>query len=318
MKKIIRNMFLAGAALLAAGTIVAQNKSDADDIKIMVITPTQADGLPAGAEAALQNKMRQITLANGMGSYGEYSQFCMLVNITLANKEVLGTAPMKIAQTTDFTFYIADQFNETLFSSTSISAKGVGNNETKAYIQAINQLNANNPQLKSFIATGKQKIIDYYTRNCDKIIAKANTLATMKQFGEALFLLMQVPDACTDCYAKSLVASKAIYKQYIDELCVRNLAKAKSAWAAQQNSAGADEAGYYLQEITPDASCYKDAQKLYAEIKAKVKEDWQFVMKVYQDGVDLESQRIGAIRDIGVAWGQNQQPITYAPAFIGR
>ena len=60
--------------------------------------------------------------------------------------------------------------------------------------------------------------------------------------------------------------------------------------------------------IYPDAKCYKEAQQLYDEIKSKVLDDWKFEMKIYQDGVDLESQRINAIRDIGVAYGEGQQP----------
>ena len=33
-------------------------------------------------------------------------------------------------------------------------------------------------------------------------------------------------------------------------------------------------------------------------------------MKKWQDGVDLESQRINAFREVGVAYGQGQQPTT--------
>ena len=49
---------------------------------------------------------------------------------------------------------------------------------------------------------------------------------------------------------------------------------------------------------------------LYKEIKGKVLDDWKFEMKVYQDGVDTERERIHAIRDVGVAFGKGQQPTT--------
>ena len=45
---------------------------------------------------------------------------------------------------------------------------------------------------------------------------------------------------------------------------------------------------------------------LYQEIKGKVLDDWKFEMKKYQDGVDLEKQRIDAMRQIGVAYGEHQ------------
>ena len=94
----------------------------------------------------------------------------------------------------------------------------------------------------------------------------------------------------------------------MDQVCVENLAAAKAAWAAEQNSTGAAEAGKYLSEIYPDAKCYGDAEELYKEIKGKVLDDWKFEMKKYNDQVALESQRINAAREIGVAYGNHQQP----------
>ena len=64
--------------------------------------------------------------------------------------------------------------------------------------------------------------------------------------------------------------------------------------------------GEYLAKILPDAGCYGDAMALYKEIKGKVLDDWKFEMKIYQDGVDLEKQRIEAARAIGVAYGEHQ------------
>ena len=39
-------------------------------------------------------------------------------------------------------------------------------------------------------------------------------------------------------------------------------------------------------------------------------DDWKFEMKKWQDGVDLESQRIEASRAVGVAYGNGQKPTT--------
>ena len=35
-------------------------------------------------------------------------------------------------------------------------------------------------------------------------------------------------------------------------------------------------------------------------------DDWKFEMKKYQDGVDIEKQRVDAMRQIGVAYGNHQ------------
>ena len=38
--------------------------------------------------------------------------------------------------------------------------------------------------------------------------------------------------------------------------------------------------------------------------------DWEWEMKKYQDGVDLEKQYVEAWTEVGVAYGNNQQPVT--------
>jgi hypothetical protein len=51
---------------------------------------------------------------------------------------------------------------------------------------------------------------------------------------------------------------------------------------------------------------------LTAEISKRVKEldkrEWDFQLKQHQDDVDLQKASIKAVRDIGVAYGKNQQP----------
>lgn len=310
MRKTATYIALLCALIAANAPKATAQKSASDNIPLMVIIPEQTDDMPAGAVSSLQNKLNQIVSASGIGSFDQYSQFCILVSVDKLTSNIVGGAPPMFAQTLGFTFSVVDQLNLNIISSTTVEAKGAGTNEAKAYIQCIKQLNAQSPQLKTFMSQARTKIITYYTENCDRIIAKANTLAAMKDYEQALFLITQIPDLCTDCYAKASKATLPIFQKYVDELCVRNLAQAKSIWAANQNAQGAEMAGEYLANIYPDAKCYGDAQILYKEIKGKVLADWKFVMKIYQDGVDLESQRIKAIRDIGVAYGTNQKPIT--------
>ena len=45
-------------------------------------------------------------------------------------------------------------------------------------------------------------------------------------------------------------------------------------------------------------------------------DDWKFEMKQYQDGIDLEKQRINAMREVGVAFGKGQQPTTTNIGFL--
>lgn len=102
----------------------------------------------------------------------------------------------------------------------------------------------------------------------------------------------------------------------MDNQCAINLAAARQAWAAEQNTIGAQKAGEYLAQIQPDAACYDEAMGVYQEIKGKVLDDWKFEMKKYQDSVDVEKERINAMREVGVAYGRGQQPTTTNIGFL--
>ncbi|MDR2890942.1 MAG: hypothetical protein LBV18_04990 [Alistipes sp.] len=316
--------YLAAAAMLTAAALTvdkasaqaAQGSDDASTIAIMAVAPTEADGLPAGAGQALKNKMDQIASATGLGSMSDYAQFCMVVAVDTESKDVLAGSPPKIAQTLNFNFRIIDRFDGKVFSSTSVRAKAVGDNETRSYVQAIRQLNARSSELASFVDAGRQKIIEYYNANCDRIIAKSRSLATQEQYGEALFLLTQIPDVCEECYMKSMAAAGEIFQAYMDKMCSVNLAKARSIWSATQTSEGGLAAGVFLAEIYPDAACYPEAEQLYKEITARIGKNLDFEMKKWDDLVSLESQRIEAVRAIGVTWGENQQPVNYSATIV--
>ena len=48
------------------------------------------------------------------------------------------------------------------------------------------------------------------------------------------------------------------------------------------------------------------------QIAKVVKANWDFEnVTKYKDQISLEKARIKAARDVGVAWGNHQQPITY-------
>jgi hypothetical protein len=263
--------------------------------------------------------MNQIASASGLGSMNRFAQFCMLVRVDVESKDVVAGAPPRFSETLNVNFYIVDQFDQKVFATTSIRAKGIGNSETKAFIQAINAINARSTDLTAFVKDGRDKIIDYYNENCKNIIAKAYSLSQHEQYGEALFFLSQIPEA-SDCYLHSIAAATEIYNLYQDRMCSENLAKAKAIWSASQNAEGGLAAGVYLAQISPEGRCFADAEELFEEIKREVKDDKEFAksftIKQWDDSVKLESQTIEAARQVGIAWGDHQQPITNNPVWL--
>ena len=285
-------------------------------ITLSVIVPEQQDPLPAGAESYLVNKLTQVAINNGIAAGRDFGRFFIAANIGMATKDILSGPPTQISQNIEITLYIADYFDQKIYSSTTIKATGVGTNETKSFINALQNMPVKSPQLNQFVTEGKDKILAYYRQQGDLIIQQAKTLAAQRKYEEAFFLLTAIPDAVRDVYERAMGATLEIYQSYVDYLCEVNLAKARAAWAAHQNSEGAEAAGVFLSQIYPDAKCHAEAMELYTEIRDKVLADWQFEMKKWQDGIDLESQRIEAMRQIGVAYGNGQQPTTYGIGWL--
>ena len=317
MKKIVRIILGLGFALAGIFPACAQdNGLIGQGITLSVIVPEQQDPLPAGAESYLVNKLTQVAINNGIAAGRDFGRFFIAANIGMATKDILPGPPTQISQNMEITLYIADYFDQKIYSSTTIKATGVGTNETKSFINALQNMPVKSPQLNQFVTEGKDKILAYYRQQGDLIIQQAKTLAAQRKYEEAFFLLTAIPDAVRDVYERAMDATLEIYQSYVDYLCEVNLAKARAAWAAHQNSEGAEAAGVFLSQIYPDAKCHAEAMELYTEIRDKVLADWQFEMKKWQDGIDLESQRIEAMRQIGVAYGNGQQPTTYGIGWL--
>ena len=317
MKTIVRIILGLGFALAGIFPACAQdNGLIGQGITLSVIVPEQQDPLPAGAESYLVNKLTQVAINNGIAAGRDFGRFFIAANIGMATKDILPGPPTQISQNMEITLYIADYFDQKIYSSTTIKATGIGTNETKSFINALQRLPVKSPQLNQFVTEGKDKILAYYRQQGDLIIQQAKTLAAQRKYEEAFFLLTAIPDAVRDVYERAMDATLEIYQSYVDYLCEVNLAKARAAWAAHQNSEGAEAAGVFLSQIYPDAKCHAEAMELYAEIRDKVLADWQFEMKKWQDGIDLESQRIEAMRQIGVAYGNGQQPTTYGIGWL--
>ena len=301
MKRILLSILF--LVTLSLGTTWAAG--DVKYLPISVVVGELTEPFPAGAQALIQSKLTQLLTRNGIAGDDYQGQFALTVVTVPLDKDIIPGPPAKIAEKMELNFYIVDMMNRTVFSSTSVVVRGLGETETKCYMNAISNMPMQSKQLGQFIEEGKQKIIRYYEDKAPQMIKQAQMLAKQKQFDEALFIISQVPQECSH-YDAAIAAGLKIFQAYQDEMCNRYLAQARTAWMSEQNSEGAKKAGEYLKNILPDAACYGDAMALYKEIKGKVMDDWKFEMKQYQDGIDLERQRIQAMRDIGVAYGQHQ------------
>jgi hypothetical protein len=297
----------------------AQNTAGKSDdvarITLASFVPQQIDKMPEAARSMLANKLSQIVTQSGMSGSAQNQRFILTANINVLSKDITPTAPPMQAFTLDISLYIGDGIDGTKFASFSTTVRGVGENETKAYISALKNLKTNDPNYQSFIGSGKNKIVEYYNSKCDFIIKEAQTLASQSQYDGAIDNLISVPEVCKGCYDKCMDAVVPIYKLQIDKACRVSLADAANSWNTNQDASGASAASEYLAQIDPGASCFKDAQALSNKIAKRIleieKREWSFKMKEYQDDVEVRKATIKAARDIGVAYGKGQPKTVY-------
>lgn len=296
-----RYLSICVAALMSATMLAAETEF----LPISVYAANNSETFPEGAKAMVENKLTQLLTRNGIAGMDYLGQFVLTVTTTPLDKDVIAGPPMKISEKMEMNLYIVDAFAKTIFSSTSITVKGLGETENKCYMNAISRMPLQNEQLSKFIDEGKNKIIDYYNHEAPQLIKQAQYLAKQKNYEGALYIVTLIPRQCNH-YDAALEASQEIYQLYLNNECNKLLAAARAEWAADQSEEGAARAGGYLSQILPDAGCYDEATKLVNEINKRSNDKWKLELKVQQDEVDLEAKRIDAMRQIGVAFGNHQ------------
>ena len=156
MKKII---FL--AVVIFSNSVFCQAQSDASRIVLNAAILDKENKLPEEAKKQLIVKLNQVATENGVGGNALSARFVIAAKINVLSKDIVAGPPQMIAQNLEVVFFIGDATNNAIFSNTSLSLKGVGTNENKALISAIQNINPKNKQFIDFINTGKNKIIEY-------------------------------------------------------------------------------------------------------------------------------------------------------------
>lgn len=319
MKKfLVSTLVFALAVICAHAQNSAASANDMGRLAISTYIDKNKTKLPSTAYNILQNKLSSIVSQNGLGS-GIPQRFIITANCNLLTKDITPTTPPMHAYTVEITFYIGDGVDGTLFSSYTVTSKGVGETEDKAYISALKSVKTNSQDFVNFIDEGKTKIIEYYNSQCDFLLAKAKSQATLENYDEAIYQLVNIPEVCKDCYMKAQSELAGIYSSKINKECAMLLNKARAAWVPRGNAddtrISALEASEILAEINPYADCYNEAITLMKQIGKKMEEidnrEWEFVKQMEQNRHQEELSSIRATKEIAIARAQNQPKTVY-------
>ena len=312
MKKLI------SVSIFTLLSIISYTQVQLNDFGRVILNSHLSEKLELTSEVknTLLTKLDQITSSNGMGGSQINPRFIITANVTIGSKDIIAGPPQMLAQNLELTLFIGDAITNTIFSNITLSLKGVGTNENKAFIDAFKNINPKNKEVVAFLEEGKTKIINYYSTNCDFILKDAQALTKQEKYDEAIYNLSLVPDVCKECYFICLDTLTAIYQKKIDEDCKIKLNQAKSFWAAQQTPIGAEKVGDIISTINPMASCQGDIQSFIKSIDAKLKVDEkassEYKMKQYKDSFELEKAKVNAYREVAIEYARNQpRSVTY-------
>ena len=99
-------------------------------------------------------------MSNRLSAAGARSVSAEIYAVSVIDKQVTGTTPAKWLVEIEAHFYIGNGVDGTLYASTAITRKGVGDSEEKAYLSAVKGISANDRAFKPFFDKGKKRIIE--------------------------------------------------------------------------------------------------------------------------------------------------------------
>ena len=236
-----------------------------DATRSIALTPMVSDvlELPLTAKNALQQKLTQMVLQNGMAN--QDGDFVLTASLSVLEKEVTPTAPPQYAVKIEVMTYVVNLLDDIVVAENSFTIRGVDSNESKALLRAINQINSRSDASKSFIATARENIINYYSDKAETLMIKASSLAKAGQFNEALAALDPIPE-CVPSYSDVSLLKEQIFSQWIDTEAVSYIAEAKSNMALGNY----EQAYNSLLCVNPLSSKFPEVQALSDQIDKRI------------------------------------------------
>lgn len=304
----IKRSIIAALLLFISG-FTAQSQTAA--FNIAVVMPESIEGLDEGQLSKIETKMLRVLESSGITGTGDYCNFVVYPKFEVYETNVVEGGMQNIVVTSvNLSLFIKQVDNNLVFSSITKSLKGSGRTKSLSLTNAIANLKVDDKELSQFVASGKRKIIQYYNDKCNSILANADKFAKLNDFQQAIALTAQIPEG-TNCYASAQTKSLAFYKGYQNASCKEAIKQANISLASNDYIAALE----YLSGIDPAAVCAVEMKALIKKIESKVtaeeRRDYDLKVKMYNDEVSLEKQRVNAIRDIAVSYYKNRPAVNY-------
>ncbi len=259
-------------------------------------------GLPGTSGEILEQRITRMVVSNGFGSLS--GEFLLTADAQIVSKEVTPTVPPRELVKVEVTLYIVGVRERIIVGEETLTVSYVGSatNEAAVFAGAFAKINPRSPQVRRFMMSAREKIIDYYAQRVPTLLAQAQAFADMAEYDKALAVLATVP-TCLPEYP--LVAEKMVEanRQMLDKFAATALQEAKGKMALRDWE-GALDALLYVDPLSsrfPEAEAMvkKIDQTLTAQEQAKLQAkldqvQWnrEMAQKAHDDAVMLRKMEL--------------------------
>ena len=291
--------------LFSVLNIYSQNSNDIGKISLSIVMPENLEDLDESNLSNLETKILEIVNKTGLSGTGYNNNFVIYPKFAIYSSKISKGMQNITFIDCELSLFVKQVDNNMVFSTISKKLNGNGISKQEAISNAIDNLDSSEEPFSKFIEKGKIRIIQYYESKCADLIVQADGMAKRQSYEEALALLLSIPSEVS-CYSKVQAKSIEIYKNYQSYRCGALLQQAQSDAAQNDYSSSLSS----LSQIDPSSKCGPAAKALMVKIEAKIdaanRQQFEATMMVYKDAVQLEKQRINAVRDIAVEYARNQ------------
>lgn len=250
---------------------------DASNLPLYPVVPAETK-VPEESRELIAARLDQAVTANGMGGMASLTdRFVLYPRVVALQRNVTATAPAMTQVSLEVTLIVADRGAKRTMASATIPLTGAGATDDKAYIQAFQNMDVNSGAVADFLTGARTKILNFYTSNCDRIIAQAKTSIARNQPEDALEQLLSVPFEAKSCFTKANALIPQAFRAYQLKECDVFMQKAQAALAS-----GNEEAAAQALAMVPSYSvCGKKADALIAKLNKqwRLKFDNEFKLR---------------------------------------
>jgi hypothetical protein len=263
-------------------------------------------------KSILTTKLNQIVTNHGIAATGVNPRFVITAKIDVISKDIVAGPPQMFSQKLQVTLFVGDVIEQKLFGNTPVNVTGIGTNETKAYINAINKINPRDPNIKALIEESKAKIVAYYNQAYETILKEARTLSAQGQHDQAIYNLSLIPDVCSG-YQKALSLQGEIYTTKIETEGKQAFQQAQALWARSPNKEGASEVTRWVAKINPGVSFAGQVSSFVKQVSATVEaqelREWEQQVREYKDRVKAKQRAMDTFKSIAVEYIKHQPEV---------